>query len=76
MSHNAEEIARMVDMLPASEQLFALELVKRLILAWDPDFTKVTEDEAEAIKEGREAYARGEFVRMEDIDWDGPAVED
>nr|AGS52019.1 hypothetical protein [uncultured bacterium contig00006] len=74
MSTNAEQVARMVDMLPDSEQLFALEFVKRLILAWDSDYTKVTPLEAAAIEEGREAIRRGEVFRDDEIDWDAPPV--
>jgi hypothetical protein len=29
-------------MLPADKQRFAYEFIKKLVLAWDPDFTKVT----------------------------------
>jgi len=39
-------VAQFVEMLPEYEQLFALKFVKRLVLAWDPDFTKVTAREA------------------------------
>lgn len=56
----------MMEMLPAEEQNFALEFIKRLVRAWDPDFTKVTSSEAEQIAE---AEASG-FVSDADIDWD------
>ena len=36
------------------------------ILAWDPDFTKVTEEEAERIRKAEESG----FVDDSDIDWD------
>ena len=65
MSSVAIRIAKMIDMLPESEQLFAEEFVKRLVLAWDPDFTKVTPEEAEKIKE---AEASG-FISEDEIDW-------
>lgn len=45
----AQEIAYMVDMLPAEDQRLAYALVKKLVLAWDPDFTKVTPGERERI---------------------------
>ena len=45
----SEQVAQFVDMLPSNEQLFALEFIKRLVLAWDPDFTKVTAQETAAI---------------------------
>jgi predicted transcriptional regulator len=42
---------------------------KRLVLAWDPDYTKVTPAESDTIEQGLEEIKRGEFVRHEDIDW-------
>ena len=42
MAPIAQQIADMVDMLPEKDQALAFELVKKLVLAWDPDFTKVT----------------------------------
>lgn len=42
------------------------ELNEKLVLAWDSDFTKVTEAEREQIKRAEESG----FVRAEDIDWD------
>lgn len=41
------------------------ELNEKLVLAWDSDFTKVTEAEREQIKRAEESG----FVRTEDIDW-------
>ena len=38
MTAIAMDIAKMVDMLPESEQRLAHEVLKRLVLAWDPDF--------------------------------------
>ena len=58
-------IARMVDMLPESDQLFAQEFVKKLVLAWDPDFTKVTPEERAMI----EAAEKSGFIPEEEIDW-------
>ena len=66
----SEQIAEMVDMLPDTEQEFAYELIKRLVLAWDPDFTKLTKSEADAIKQAEYEYKIGETVSHENIDWD------
>ncbi len=41
------------------------EFVKRLVLAWDSDFTKVTVAEAEQIERAKQ----GEFINASDIDW-------
>ena len=69
MSNTAQQVAQMVDMLPDEEQFFALEFVKRLILAWDPDYTKVTSAEAAVLRVAEEEFARGEITSEEDIDW-------
>ena len=67
MSPMSEKITDMIDMLPEREQDLVYELVKRLVLAWDSDFTKVTPDEAQAIAEAEEDYARGETVRLDSL---------
>ena len=51
-----------LDMLPANEQQLAYEMLKRIVLAWDPDFTKLTPAEAE--------IERGKTVSGDEIDWD------
>lgn len=58
--------ARMMECLPEEDQIFAYEFIKKLVLAWDPDFTKLTASEAAALKEAEE----GEYVDDEDMDWD------
>lgn len=70
MSELAEKTATMLDMLPAAEQQLAYELMKRLVLAWDPDFTKLTAVEAEAVQKAEDEIARGETVSDDAIDWD------
>jgi hypothetical protein len=55
----------MMAMLPMEEQRFAHEFVKRLVLAWDPDFTKVTPEEAVRIKAAEESG----FISDSEIDW-------
>ena len=67
MSRRTQEIANMIDMLPDSEQDLAYEFVRRVVLAWDPDFTKATSAEAAAMEQALIEYERGEVVRMEDI---------
>lgn len=44
----------------------AMELVKRLVLAWDPDFTKLTSDERIRL----ETAEYGEYIDAENINWD------
>ena len=70
MSELAQKTASMLDMLPDQEQQLAYEMLKRIVLAWDPDFTKLTPAEAEALREAEAQIARGETVSDEEIDWD------
>lgn len=49
-----------------ADQDFAYEFIKKLVLAWDPDFTKVTPQEAREIAE---AESSG-FIDESEIDWD------
>ncbi len=65
MSELAMQAARMIDMLPDEDKSFAYEFIKKLILAWDPDFTKTTPEEAAQIAR---AEASG-FVDETEIDW-------
>ena len=62
----AADIANMVDMLPEEDQKFAQEFVRKLVLAWDPDFTKVTPQEAANI----DAAEASGFITDSEIDWD------
>ena len=64
------ELTAMLEMLPQSEQDFACEVVRKLIIAWDSDFTKLTPVEAAELKLAHEQVANGEVFADEDIDWD------
>ena len=66
MSNMAIDSARMMDMLPDEDKTFAYEFIKKLVKAWEPDFTKVTPEEAQRIKAAEESG----FVVDSDIDWD------
>ena len=49
MSDVVKSAAQMLEMLPEEDQNFAHEFIKKLVLAWDPDFTKATPSEQAAI---------------------------
>ena len=66
MSTQVQKIAEILDMLPEAEQNLALEFMKRIVLAWDPDFTKLTPTEAAELKEAE----NGDYIDESDIDWD------
>ena len=61
----AQEISQMVTILPESEQNMIYEMVKRFVLAWDPDYTKLTPQEAKELEEAK----YGEYISANDIDW-------
>ncbi len=66
MSDTTKQAVELMDMLPESDQNFALEFIKKLVLAWDPDFTKLTPGER---RELDEAIADSETVPHEAINW-------
>lgn len=70
MPNTAEQIASMVDMLPDSDQHFALEFMKKLVLAWDPDYIRSTMLEKESMEAGYSEILRGEGIMHNDIKWD------
>jgi hypothetical protein len=70
MAPIAEQIADMVEMLPETDQTLAYELVKKLVLAWDPDFTKVTVSERAALDAAEAELEAGDYLTDDEIDWD------
>lgn len=60
----------MVDILPESDQMLAYEVIKKLVLAWDPDFTKVTPEEAKYLEEAERNFENGDTVSHDEINWD------
>ena len=67
MSEKTMQIAEMIDMLPEQDQLLAYDIIKKLVLAWDPDDTKLTPQER---RELEEAEADPETVSIDEIDWE------
>lgn len=71
MSEMALKVARMIDLLPVEDQTLAAELVKKLVLAWDPDFTRLTPAEEEALSEAM----TDEYIDADAIDWNAEPIE-
>ena len=71
MSSIVMEAARLMDSLPESEKVFAYEFIKKLVLAWDPDFTKVTAEEEKRIDEADKSG----YVDENEIDWDSIGID-
>lgn len=70
MSAATKEIINLIEILPESEQNFALEFVKKLVLAWDPDFTKLTPSEKQQLEEAEKSIKEYGTISHDDIDWD------
>ena len=69
MSPVTKQIIEMIDMLPEQEQKLAFEFIKRMVLAWDSDFTKLTPIERERLARAEKEIADGDTVDHSDIDW-------
>lgn len=65
MSQITEQAVNMMEMLPETEQNLALELIKRIVLAWDSDYTRLTPAERKKLEEAE----NGEYVNLDEIDW-------
>lgn len=72
MGELALDSAKMIDLLPASDQRLIYEMIKKMVIAWDPDFTKVTPAEAMAM----EAAEQSGYIDEEDIDWDSIGIDE
>ncbi len=70
MSPVSQQIVDMLNMLPEKEQDFACEVMRKLVLAWDPDYTKLTPAEAERLDVAEKQIAAGEYYDDSEIDWD------
>ena len=70
MSEIVMNAARMMEMLPEKDKTFAYEFIKKLVLAWDPDYTKVTPEEAMLIQEAENSG----FIDENEIDWDNLCI--
>lgn len=66
MSEIVKSAAEMMELLPDEDKTFAYEFIKKLVLAWDPDFTKLTAEERSKLEKAE----KDEFVNSSDIDWD------
>ena len=70
MSGAIKEAASLMEIWPESEQNFALEFIKKLVLAWDPDYTKVTPIEKKALEEAEKDIAENRTISHDAINWD------
>lgn len=52
-----------------------MKFIKKLVLAWDPDYTKVTQGERKALEEAEKDIAENGTISHDAIDWDQGAIE-
>lgn len=69
MTAREQEILTMYNILPVSEQNLAYAMIKRLVLAWDPDFTRLTPAEREELDEAERDFIEGRTIKSSEIDW-------
>lgn len=69
MSGAIKEAISLMEILPESDQNFALEFIRKLVIAWDPDFTKVTPEERKALEEAEKDMMENGTVSHDSIDW-------
>lgn len=67
MSVMAQEAIELMNILPENDQSLVLEMIKKFVKAWDPDFTKLTVDER---KELELSKLDETTVRHDSINWD------
>ena len=70
MTTIAKQTVELLEMLPEQEQELANALIKRMVLAWDRDFTKLTSTERQRLELAEQEIEAGETVSHDEIDWD------
>lgn len=70
MNTTVQKATSLLEILPESDQNFALEFIKKLVVAWDPDYTKLTPSEQKALKEAEQDLRNGDTVSHDSINWD------
>lgn len=68
MTHAIKSAVGMMELLPANEQSLAVEAIRKIVVAWDPDYTKLTPSERKALEEAE----NGDYIDEDEIDWDSP----
>ncbi|MBE6700744.1 MAG: hypothetical protein E7582_02505 [Ruminococcaceae bacterium] len=70
MSNNTKQLINLYEILPETDQKMLLELTKKLLLAYDPDYTKLLPSEKEDVEGAILDFKNG--VNIDDgssIDW-------
>lgn len=69
MSTLTTKTIEIMNMLPVEDQELLYNIAKKLVRAWDPDFTKLPPSEEKELKNSIEEISNGDFVSENDINW-------
>lgn len=61
------QTAELLDILPEEDISIVNALTKKLVKAWDPDFTKVTARERELLDQADAEMKSGEYISEDDV---------
>ena len=61
------QTAELLDILPDEDVSIVNAIIKKLVIAWDPDFTKVTAKERELLEESDSEMRNGDYISEEDF---------
>ena len=65
----AQKVVQMVEILPEEDQALAFAMVRKLALAWDPEYTKATPEEDSAMNQAVKELFAGDYALDSEIDW-------
>ena len=69
MNATTKKTIELLQILPESDQGLAYEIIKKLVLALDPDYTKTTQEEARALEEAEHDIKAWETISHNTIEW-------
>lgn len=61
------QTAELLDILPDEDISIVNALIKKLVIAWDPDFTKLTARERELLEKSDSEMKNGDFISEEEF---------
>ena len=61
------QTAELLDLLPEEDASLVNALVKKLIKAWDPEYTKLTAKEKEIIEKSEQEMQNGEYYSSDEV---------
>ena len=69
MSERVLEATKLMEDLPIEDQELALQMIKKIVLAWDPYYTKLTKKEKELLDKAEKEYENGDVVEDSEEIW-------